>query len=164
MFCPKCRVKMKKIKEDSLETDVCPECNGIWIDNSEEKQALKMANEIFTVDELRNLRKLYKPLGRTEKVKYYKCPHCAKLMWRKNYMHHSGIVVDKCKTHGTFFDKGELEKAIEFIKLGGVEYEKLKISEKGLMNLQGKLTREISRVERADLLCRKGRWLMLFGF
>ena len=34
--------------------------------------------KVFTVDELRNLRKVYKPLGRTEKVRYFKCPHCEK--------------------------------------------------------------------------------------
>lgn len=164
MLCPKCNVEMKVIREAGVETDECPKCGGIWVDNFEEKQVLEMSPEVFTVDELRNLRKVYKPLGRTEEVKYYKCPRCGKYMWRKNYMHHSGIIVDKCKDHGTFFDQGELEKAIEFIQKGGVEYQKLKIAERGIAETRSKLVREISRVERADLLGRRARWLMMLGF
>lgn len=164
MQCPKCNVEMKTFKEGGIETDICPKCKGVWVDNFEEKQVLKMIPEVFTVSELRNLRKIYKPLGRKEKVKYCKCPRCGKLMWRKNYMHHSGIIVDKCKAHGAFFDEGELQKAIEFIKAGGAEYEKLKIAEHGIVKARDKLLRDINRVERADLLGRHARWLMLLGF
>ena len=164
MICPKCDLEMKVVKEEGVESDICPKCGGIWVDNFEEKQVLQMTAEVFTVDELRRLRQSYKPLGRVEKTKYYKCPRCRKFMWRKNYLHHSGIIVDKCRQHGTFFDQGELEKAIEFIKKGGIEYEKLKIAESGLNRMEGKLIREISRVERADLLGRKARWLMFLGF
>ena len=115
MICPKCNVKMKLVREGGIETDECPKCGGIWVDSFEEKAALRMKPEVFTLDEIRDLRRVYKPMGRVEKVKYYKCPRCAKLMWRKNYLRFSGIIVDKCKEHGTFFDKGELEKAIEFL-------------------------------------------------
>lgn len=145
--CPKCNVEMKILKQGDVETDECPSCGGIWVDYGEEKQALEMNPSVFTVDDLHNLRRIYKPLGRMEKVKYYKCPHCNNFMWRKNYMHPSGVIVDKCRDHGTFFDKGELEKAIEFIKKGGAEYEKLRIAESGIAETQSKLVREISRVE-----------------
>jgi Zn-finger nucleic acid-binding protein len=83
---------MKVLKQAGVETDECPQCGGIWVDNFEEKQVLKMEPTVFTVDELRNLRKVYKPLGRMEKMKYFKCPRCGKYMWRKNYMHHSGVI------------------------------------------------------------------------
>ncbi|MFC1708559.1 zf-TFIIB domain-containing protein [Candidatus Omnitrophota bacterium] len=163
--CPKCEVDMNIIKQGDFETDECPKCGGIWVDSMEEKQALDMKPEVFTVDELHNLRKTYEPLGRIEKVQYFKCPRCVKLMWRKNYMSHSGIVVDKCRDHGTFFDKGELEKAVEFIKKGGVEYQKLRVAEVGISETQSKLTREIGRVER-DMyrLHWIGRFLSIIGF
>lgn len=126
---------------------------------------LDMQPAIFTVDELHNLRRIYRPLGRTEKVKYFKCPCCDKLMWRKNYMTYSGIIVDKCQDHGTFFDKGELEKAVEFIKKGGVEYEKLRVAETGISETQSKLTREINRVETTMYrLHWIGRFLSMIGF
>jgi len=163
--CPKCGGTMNIIKRGSLETDECPGCGGIWIDNMEEKEVLKMEPAVFTVDDLHRLRAVYKPEGREEKVKYFKCPRCGKLMWRKNYLSHSGIIVDKCRDHGTFFDKGELEKAIEFIKKGGVEYEKLRITEKGLGEVHSRITREINRVEVSMYrLHWVGRILSLLGF
>jgi Zn-finger nucleic acid-binding protein len=165
MKCPKCDVKMKITMAGEIELDECPKCRGLWVDLAEEKTALKMEPATFTVDELRRLRKVYRPLGRVEKVKYHRCPRCGKFMWRKNYMYHSGIVVDKCREHGTFFDKGELEKAIEFVKKGGAEYEKLKITEEGLSKVQARLTRTIDRVE-TDAIRRHwvGRFLSVLGF
>ena len=165
MKCPKCGVPMKTVKAGGVETDECPRCGGIWVDKVEEKEALRVKPAVFSVDELKNIRNVYRPLGRTEKVKYFKCPRCGKLMWRKNYLHHSGIVVDTCRRHGTFFDRGELEKAIEFIKKGGIEYEKLQIAEKGKLELQGKITREINRIERLTWrLHYIGRFLSTAGF
>jgi Zn-finger nucleic acid-binding protein len=167
MICPKCEVEMNVFQDSGFETDVCPKCKGVWVDNIEEKEILKILPEVFTVSDLRRLREIYKPVEKVdnlEKVKYYKCPRCGQLMWRKNYMSHSGIVVDNCSEHGTFFDDGEILKAIEFIKAGGVEYEKLRITERGLSDIRSKLITEISRVERADLLGRRARWLMLLGF
>ena len=148
MRCPKCEVEMRILLEDGIETDECPKCGGVWVDNIEEKDALKMKPAVFTVEELKNIRNVYEPLGREESIKYYRCPRCNKFMWRKNYLHHSGIVIDKCKEHGAFFDKGELEKAAEFIKKGGAEYEKLRIAEKGITGTQNKLISEINRVDR----------------
>lgn len=164
MICPKCNAEMKILEEAGVETDECLQCGGIWVDYFEQKQVLQMEPSVFTVEDLHNLRKIYQPLGRVEEVKYFKCPRCAKFMWRKNYMHHSGIIVDKCKDHGTFFDKRELEKAIEFIKKGGIEYEKLRIAEVGITQTRSKLVREISRVERTALLPRGARFLMMLGF
>jgi Zn-finger nucleic acid-binding protein len=165
MKCPKCFVEMKSLSLDNVQTDECPKCGGIWVDFVEEKKALDMKPEVFTVDELHNLRKIYQPFGKIEKVKYFRCPRCDKFMWRKNYMDHSGVIVDKCEDHGTFFDKGELEKAAEFIKKGGAEYQKLRITETGLSEVHGKLTREISRVETTMYRMHWiGRMLSMMGF
>ncbi len=148
MMCPKCEVQMDVNTESGAETDICPKCGGIWVDNVDEKHALEMKPVVFTVDELRRLKSAYKPSGKIEEVKYFKCPRCSNLMWRINYMHHSGVIVDKCREHGVFFDKGELEKAVEFIKLGGIEYEKLRIAEKGITELHTKIGKVSDKVER----------------
>ncbi|MCM8760640.1 MAG: zf-TFIIB domain-containing protein [Candidatus Omnitrophica bacterium] len=165
MRCPKCGVDMTVADVEGCEVDECPRCGGIWVDVEEEKSALGMKPTVFTVDEIKRLRQIYQPLGQIEAVKYFKCPRCGELMWRKNYMHHSGIIVDKCHRHGTFFDKGELEKAAEFIKKGGVEYEKLRIAEKGVAETQAKLIRELGRVESTMYrLHWMGRLLSSLGF
>jgi hypothetical protein len=42
-------------------------------------------------------------------------------MSRKNFGAHSGIVVDVCRDHGTWFDGGELAAALEYVRAGGLE-------------------------------------------
>jgi Zn-finger nucleic acid-binding protein len=52
---------------------------------------------------------------------YIPCPECAALMNRKNFGGTSGVIVDVCKKHGTWFDPGELPRVLAFIALGGLE-------------------------------------------
>jgi len=163
--CPKCSVEMKIVSQEGFDIDVCPECKGIWVDNIKEKQALKMQPTVFTMEDLQNFRRLYKPEWRNEEVKYFKCPHCSELMYRKNFMFGSGIIVDACRDHGKFFDEGELEKAIEYIKKGGVEYDKLSRTNAEIVATQDKLVREINRVETTMYrLHWIGRFLSTLGF
>ena len=56
-------------------------------------------------------------------VRYARCPSCADIMTRMNFGRSSGIVVDVCRAHGTWFDRGELESALQFVRDGGLEAE-----------------------------------------
>ena len=42
-------------------------------------------------------------------------------MNRMNFAHCSGVIVDVCKPHGTFFDRDELRRIVEFIRSGGLD-------------------------------------------
>ena len=42
-------------------------------------------------------------------------------MNRVNFAHYSNVVVDVCKAHGTWFDRDELRRVIEFIRAGGLD-------------------------------------------
>jgi Zn-finger nucleic acid-binding protein len=53
-------------------------------------------------------------------VRYVKCPLCHDLMNRVNFGKRSGVIVDVCKTHGVWFDRGELTRVIEFVAKGGL--------------------------------------------
>lgn len=61
-----------------------------------------------------------KTVGMTE-VRYRACPHCATIMNRVNYARISGIVLDVCKQHGTWFDAHELPSLLEFVRRGGLD-------------------------------------------
>jgi Zn-finger nucleic acid-binding protein len=99
----------------------CPKCEGIWADaasleqicSDREKQAavLGMATSVSSPDS-----------GEVEeKIRYVPCPICRKLMNRVNFAHCSHVVVDVCAKHGTWFDKDELRRIVEFIRAGGLE-------------------------------------------
>ena len=53
-------------------------------------------------------------------VRYRVCPCCGQGMARRNFLRVSGIIVDCCPEHGTWFDAGELRAAINFVKDGGM--------------------------------------------
>ena len=53
-------------------------------------------------------------------VHYRPCPSCSQLMNRKNFGGISGIIVDVCTLHGTYFDAGELPRVLEFVRRGGL--------------------------------------------
>ena len=43
------------------------------------------------------------------------------MMNRINFGRSSGAVVDVCKGHGTFLDRGELHQIVRFIQAGGID-------------------------------------------
>jgi hypothetical protein len=42
-------------------------------------------------------------------------------MNRVNFAHCSNVIVNVCRTHGTWFDKDALRHLVEFIRAGGME-------------------------------------------
>jgi Zn-finger nucleic acid-binding protein len=42
-------------------------------------------------------------------------------MLRKNFGQSSGIIVDVCRSHGIWFDSGELPRVLAFVEAGGLE-------------------------------------------
>ena len=57
----------------------------------------------------------------TNSVRYVACPTCKKIMNRENFGHRSGVIVDVCKGHGVWFERGELHSVLEFVDGGGLE-------------------------------------------
>jgi Zn-finger nucleic acid-binding protein len=75
-------------------------------------------------------------------VRYLKCPLCDELMNRVNFGRRSGVIVDVCTAHGTWFDAGELTRAIAFVARGGLEESRRRESEE-----KRELARTAARLE-----------------
>lgn len=52
-------------------------------------------------------------------VRYVRCPKCNNMMNRLNFARRSGVIVDVCSQHGTWFDAGELALALQLVARGG---------------------------------------------
>jgi Zn-finger nucleic acid-binding protein len=52
-------------------------------------------------------------------VRYLMCPMCTRPMTRQNFARRSGILVDVCPPHGTWFDAGESRAVAEWVAQGG---------------------------------------------
>ncbi len=155
--CPKCSLPLITQVLEEGSVDHCEKCSGVWVNVIDEKKVLEIRPEMFSIDELRRLRSLYKPFWNAQDTRYVPCPDCGQLMNRKVWGSHSGVIVDVCRDHGTWFDVGEVEKIREYVKLGGIEYEKFRLAESGLSELDTKLEREIRRVDRRFYTFRNSR-------
>src|SRR5205823_2013681 len=61
------------------------------------------------------------PIPALDVVRYVPCPLCHTSMNRVNFGRVSGVIVDVCKMHGTWFDVGELTRVVAFAGSGGLE-------------------------------------------
>lgn len=119
--CPHCKTKnLGHVELGHTPVMECATCHGLWVDSGtfdrictdRERQSavLGSASEMFRPD-ARNI----------ERVRYVKCPECHELMHRVNFAKCSGIILDVCKGHGTWFDRDELQHIVEFIRTGGLD-------------------------------------------
>lgn len=84
-------------------------------------------------------------------VKYIHCPACKTLMNRKAFGRISGIVVDVCRSHGIWFDIGELAEVIRFVEKGGLERTRqLELEE--LAERERRLRTHQRRIEKGESL------------
>jgi Zn-finger nucleic acid-binding protein len=60
------------------------------------------------------------PVVALDQVKYIPCPLCHTSMNRVNFGKVSGVIVDVCRNHGTWFDGGELTRVVAFAASGGL--------------------------------------------
>jgi Zn-finger nucleic acid-binding protein len=121
-LCPICQIGMDTVVVGATNLRECPQCEGIWADaeslqkicaDREQQAAVLGIPHSLPVD-----------TNSLENVRYVPCPVCNKLMNRVAFAHCSGVVVDVCKAHGTWFDKDELRRIVEFIRAGGLEAER----------------------------------------
>lgn len=97
----------------------CRSCGGAWIDRATLAAVLAEAEARAPkhVDP-RSVPKRAMAAG--AEIVYRKCARCRQLMNRRNFAWVSGIIVDECPSCGTYFDAGELEGVIAFVRAGGL--------------------------------------------
>jgi Zn-finger nucleic acid-binding protein len=125
--CPRCRTRtpMALVHVGAMAVAECPDCAGVWLDadafdrlcgDREAQAAVIHRNALPTPAEANAA-----ALAAHEKISYRPCPRCHKMMNRVNFGKHSGIVLDVCRAHGTFFDRDELHRVVTFIQAGGLD-------------------------------------------
>lgn len=98
----------------------CIKCHGLWVDKPSFEEICQSREQQAAV--LGDPRHIQSPSTvRDLTVRYVRCPVCNDLMHRVNFAKCSGVVVDICQKHGTWFDRDELKHIVEFIRSGGVD-------------------------------------------
>jgi len=99
----------------------CARCEGIWADAAALEQICADREEQAAVLGMATTMSSPGPVGLETNIRYMPCPVCRQLMNRVNFAHCSAVIVDVCAKHGTWFDKDELRRIVEFIRAGGLE-------------------------------------------
>ena len=110
---------MNPVTVGTTDLQECAKCEGIWVDTATLEQICAERERQAAV---LGIGPAVIPGSFVEdKIQYLPCPVCHKLMNRVNFAHYSNVVVDVCKAHGTWFDRDELRRVIEFIRAGGLD-------------------------------------------
>lgn len=104
----------------------CAKCGGLWVGAEafericarREEQSAVLGAATFT-NHSPHANNETSGGEQSNKVRYVPCPQCGQLMNRVNFARCSGVIVDVCKEHGTWFDADELRRIVEFIQAGG---------------------------------------------
>jgi Zn-finger nucleic acid-binding protein len=125
--CPRCRADMASVTIGTASVRECERCEGLWLETSVFESICANREQQAAVLGAAILAPRHDGLKSETTVRYVPCPQCGQLMNRFNFAKCSGVVVDVCKGHGTWFDRDELRAIVEFIRDGGMELSRKKI-------------------------------------
>jgi Zn-finger nucleic acid-binding protein len=122
MECPRCDAHLRARMVGDIVIDECDHCRGLFLDHVAIKRLIldrkqTRAEVLLGALPRPEFEATVEPGGRM----YLKCPTCRVVMNRKLFAAGSGVIVDVCRTHGTFFDAGELPAVIDYVMQGGLD-------------------------------------------
>jgi len=158
-MCPRCRhrapVRLEGRLVDDYLLDECTACHGIYVDVATLERLLSDRREVSAIGAAGlawdGSGPAVAPPSRPAGPMYVKCPDCDGLMNRVNFGRISGVLVDVCRPHGTWFDADELPRIIEFVRAGGLE----RAAKRDLEREREQLAAERARVRAEQLAARR---------
>ena len=114
--CPDCRMPMDPLDCGPGALYDCSRCGGQFVEHAALRDLLEQHDRLETPAQ--------RP-PRAEpvdtRVRYVSCPACHSMMNRRNFGAGSGVIVDVCSKHGTWFDPGELPRVLAYVESGGLQ-------------------------------------------
>jgi Zn-finger nucleic acid-binding protein len=127
--CPRCQAAPQLLAHlvGEVLLDECPACHGVWLDRTTVERIIndrkaQSFEGLFGWKPTATGEMAVAPLPKTTSGRVYlQCPDCQTAMNRVNFGRTSGIIVDVCRGHGTWFDDKELPAVVHFVAHGGLE-------------------------------------------
>ena len=117
LSCPRCNGPLQPGAVQQAPLLACSECEGVWLDERSFAQVRAAPAQHAAALEP----EAAPAPAAWEQVRYLPCPCCSALMNRRNFAERSGVIVDVCKEHGTWFDRDELRRVLAYIHQHGKE-------------------------------------------
>jgi Zn-finger nucleic acid-binding protein len=119
--CPRCKTMLEAVFIGGGHLRECPRCEGIWTNAETLQQMCASREEQAAVLGMATHLPSNEGVAIEKHIRYLPCPVCGNLMNRVNFANFSGVIVDVCLAHSTWFDRDELRRIVEFIRGGGLE-------------------------------------------
>lgn len=125
--CPACggeqHLRSRTLGAAGLSVLECGRCAGLWLgEDAFEVLKERARTSRDLAPDPADLRGGAGPRPKTpDGPLYRRCPVCAAVMNRTNFGRRSGVILDRCREHGMWFDATELDTVLRWIKKGGEE-------------------------------------------
>ena len=120
--CPRCATALHARRVGDLVIDECGACRGVFLDQVAIKRLIVDRAQSRAEALLGALPRVeVNPVPAAGQKMYLPCPVCHVVMNRRLFATGTGVIIDVCRTHGTFFDAGELPLIIDFVMNGGLD-------------------------------------------
>lgn len=119
--CPACSGTMRAVHVGPTSMFECGACASTWLDTDTFTQLCANREAHGAIASMTGPTTAGVTTTVTSGVRYRPCPTCKKIMNRENFGHRSGVIIDVCKGHGVWFDRGELHSVLVFVDGGGLE-------------------------------------------
>jgi Zn-finger nucleic acid-binding protein len=140
--CPRCTTVLHARCVGDIVIDECGTCLGVFLDHVAIKRVVIDRAQSRAEALLGALpRSEVRALPATGQKMYLPCPVCRTVMNRRLFATGTGVIIDVCRTHGTFFDAGELPLIIDFVMNGGLE----KAQKKDIERMREAARRELAQ-------------------
>lgn len=111
--------EMRETVYEGVQIDICPECIGVWLDDSELATIVDARERVWPPGVVEQVLAVTGSMGipRHEQHRSLDCPKCGERLEPVNYQVNSGVIVNTCRArHGVWLDAGELAKIQIFME------------------------------------------------
>ena len=150
--CPRCKIDMSSITLGTTAMRECERCVGLWVEVAAFEKICADREQQSAVLGAALPAPAHQSSSENDPVRYVPCPQCGQLMNRINFARCSGVIVDICKGHGTWFDRDELSGIVQFIRGGGLEVSRQKQKREIEYERQQLQAEQLAAANRADSL------------
>jgi len=126
--CCDCHARLELIAEPAGSLLNCRKCGGQFVEHALLRSLLERQEQLGIAFPDAPYER--PPKAALDRVQYRPCAICQQRMNRKNFGGASGVIVDVCARHGTWFDAGELPQVLSFVRSGGLVRERVREQER----------------------------------
>jgi len=125
--CPVCgkgrNLRSRPLGESGLSALECIRCAGLWVaDEAFRVLSDRARDSADPAPDAAAVHREFHTSGPAIPARgpvYRPCPVCSRPMNRTNFGRSSGIVIDRCRDHGSWFDESELDAVLRWVREGG---------------------------------------------